>query len=188
VIGSGPEVDTICLASLTLLIRIKAEEILWRERREGEVLGEGGGEVDLVDMMKGMVKDKSRQPHTGLIYDGTGRRRARNREMPSLHNLRFFLCDSPSHFCSHIQAGVWCLRERDHLVTLRPSDFLLLSLSFLDDDTHDGRPKLARRSRHRAPSLSSRTHFVHLRIAFLRDRRRDCPSLPTLRKVSPQDN
>ena len=79
-----------------------------------------------------------------------------------------------------------CLRERDSPVTLRLSD-LSSPLSFLDDDTHDGRPQRARHSRHRTPSLSSRTHFVHLRIALLRDRRRDCRSLPTLRKVSPKD-
>jgi len=74
-------------------------------------------------------------------------------------------------------------RSSGHSPPLR----FLLPLSFLNDDTHDGRPKHARHSRHRTPSLSSRTSSVHLRIAFLRDRRRDCPRLPALRKVSPQD-
>jgi hypothetical protein len=53
--GSGPDVDTICLSPLTLLIRMKAREIFWRERREGEVLGEGGGEADMIDITKGTV-------------------------------------------------------------------------------------------------------------------------------------
>lgn len=64
-IGSGPDVDTICLSCLTLLIRMRALEILYRERREEDVLGEGGGEAELADITKGMVEGESneRQPH-----------------------------------------------------------------------------------------------------------------------------
>lgn len=54
--GSGPEVDTICLSPPTLRIRIKAEEMFWRERREEEVLGEGGGEADFMDVMESVVE------------------------------------------------------------------------------------------------------------------------------------
>jgi hypothetical protein len=58
VIGSGPDVDTICLSCLTLLIRMKALEILYSERREVDVLGEGGGEAELADIAKVMAKGK----------------------------------------------------------------------------------------------------------------------------------
>jgi len=38
---------------------MKALEILYRERREVEVLGEGGGETELADAMEGTVKGES---------------------------------------------------------------------------------------------------------------------------------
>ena len=153
-IGSGPDVDTICLSCLTLLIRMKALEILYSERREVDVLGEGGGEAELADIAKVMVKGKpmaaSFMTDRLIKHGGSGRPKSgHKRELPSLHNISGFFVRGLSYLVQ-TSRQVRGVREREIVWSLSvppippPRSLFLTTTPTMADPTvpaaHDTEP------------------------------------------------